>query len=282
MQDVLEKQKRLEDLLRSWGSVLVAYSGGVDSAYLAWVSHRVLGERALAVIADSPSLARHHFADALAFAKEQGIAVEIVRTDELENPAYVKNDAFRCFHCKSELFTVMEKTRERLGFERLAYGMNTDDRGDFRPGQEAAARHGVLAPLAEANLSKKDIRLLAREAALPVWDKPASACLSSRIAYGQAVTREVLTRVEEGENRLRELGFRIFRVRDHGELARIEIAREDLPAALAEEMVAAFSQAFRKLGFQYVTLDCDGFRSGSMNAVLPAETRQLSHAHRVS
>jgi uncharacterized protein len=277
-----DKQKRLEAGLREYGSLLVAYSGGVDSAYLAWVAAKVLGAKSLAVIADSPSLARTDLAAALAFAKEQGFAVEIVATGELENPEYVKNDAFRCFHCKSELFTVMEKVRERLGFQHLAYGMNTDDRGDFRPGQNAATQHQVLAPLAEAGLSKSDIRQLAREAGLKVWDRPASACLSSRVAYGQPVTREVLTRIEQGENRLRELGFRQFRVRDHGDIARIEIAREELAEALSEEMMATFSDDFKKLGFQYVTLDCGGFRSGSMNAVLPRATREMSHAHRVS
>jgi uncharacterized protein len=282
MQDVSGKQKKLEELLRGYGSVLVAYSGGVDSAYLAWVAMRVLGENARAIIADSPSLARHDLEAALAFAAEQKIALEVVATDELENPAYVKNDAFRCFHCKSELFTVMEKARQRLGFRHLTYGMNTDDRGEFRPGQNAATRQGVLAPLAEAGLSKGDIRRLAREAGLPVWDRPASACLSSRVAYGQPVTRRVLTRIEQGENRLRELGFRQFRVRDHGEMARLEIARDEMPAALTPAMMAAFSEDFKKLGFQYVTLDCEGFRSGSMNAVLPAETRNGSHAPRVS
>jgi uncharacterized protein len=282
MQNVHDKQKQLEERLRQYGSLLVAYSGGVDSAYLAWVAARILGKNALSVIADSPSLARHDLAAALDFATEHQMALEVVNTGELENPDYVKNDAFRCFHCKSELFTVMEKARERLGFRHLAYGMNTDDRGEFRPGQNAASQHGVLAPLAEADLSKADIRLLAREAGLRVWDRPASACLSSRVAYGKPVTREVLTRIEEGENRLRELGFRQFRVRDHGEMARIEIARDELPNALSEKMMSAFSEAFKKLGFQYVTLDCEGFRSGSMNAVLPPETRQMSHAHRLS
>jgi uncharacterized protein len=277
-----EKQKRLDDRARELGSVLVAYSGGIDSAYLAWSFHRALGEKMLAIIADSPSLARRHLDEALAFAHEHGIPVQVIRTDELENPDYVKNDAQRCFHCKSELFTVMEKTRARLGFRHLAYGMNTDDRGEFRPGQDAARLHAVLAPLAEAGLSKAEIRELARAARLRVWDKPASACLSSRIAYGQPVTRPILQRIEAGEEVLRELGFRQFRVRDHGELARIEIARDELPRALSPEMAAHFSGAFKKLGFHYVTLDCEGFRSGSMNAALAPETLEPAHAARLS
>lgn len=282
MREVREKQSRLEERARELGSVLVAYSGGIDSAYLAWSFHRTLGDRMRAVIADSPSLPRHHLEEALAFAREHGIPVEVVATDELENPEYVKNDARRCFHCKNELFSVMGKAAARLGFRHLAYGMNTDDRGEFRPGQEAARRHEVLAPLAEAGLSKAEIRQLARDAGLKIWDKPASACLSSRIAYGQPVTRAVLTRIEEGEEILRGLGFRQFRVRDHGELARIEIAQEELPEALSPERFAFFSEAFKKLGFHYVTLDCEGFRSGSMNAALAPETLELAHAHRVS
>ena len=276
MSDMTKKQQLLEARARELGSVLVAYSGGVDSAYLAWVFHRVLGDKMLAVIADSPSLARSHLEEALDFAEKNAIPLRVVRTDELENPDYAKNDAFRCFHCKSELFTVMEKMRAEIGFQHLAYGMNTDDRGEFRPGQDAARRNSVLAPLAEAGLSKAEIRALARDAGLQVWDKPASACLSSRIAYGQPVTRAALTRVEAGEAALRELGFQIFRVRDHNDLARIEIAREEMPRALTPEMADLFSETFKKLGFQHVTLDCGGFRSGSMNAALPRELVQGS------
>ena len=271
MLSLAAKRELLAARARELGSALVAYSGGVDSAFLAWIFHQVLGDKMLAIIADSPSLARHHLDEALVFARQNSIPMRVVPTGELENPDYAKNDAFRCFHCKSELFTVMEKARGELGFRHLVYGMNTDDRGEFRPGQEAARRSSVLAPLAEAGLSKAEIRELARDGGLQVWDKPASACLSSRIAYGQPVTRAALTRVEAGEDALRQLGFRQFRVRDHNDLARIEIAREEMPRALTPEMADCFSETFTQLGFQHVTLDCGGFRSGSMNAALPPE-----------
>ena len=265
------KASLLQTELQALGKVLVAYSGGVDSAYLAWAAHRALGENMLAVIADSPSLARTQLADAIAFATEQGIPVEIVSTTELDRPEYIRNDGQRCFQCKDELFTVMEQLRAACGFDTIAYGVNLDDQGDFRPGQQAAQQHHVAAPLLKAGLSKQDIRELARDAGLRVWDKPASACLSSRIEYGRPVTREALEVVERGEDALRTLGFRQFRVRYHGDLVRIEIAREELDRALDAEMANQFTTIFKQLGFKFVTLDLEGFRSGSMNSLLSVE-----------
>jgi uncharacterized protein len=266
-----EKTTRLREILAGCRHLLVAYSGGVDSAVLAWMAHEVLGSEMLAVIADSPSLARTHLEDALAFAREYEIPVKVMETRELENPAYIRNDARRCFYCKDELFTVLERYREARGYEAVAYGVNADDKGDFRPGQQAAHQHHVLAPLLEAGLSKAEIRELAKRAKLRVWDKPASACLASRVEYGHAVTPEVLSVIERGEDVLRAMGFRQFRVRHHGEIVRIEIAPEELPRALTAEMAHEFTVVFKALGFKFVTLDLEGFRSGSMNQLLTTE-----------
>ena len=265
------KAARLREIIRSHPGLIVAYSGGVDSTFLAWMAREVLEEAMIAVIADSPSLARTHLEDALAFAREHTIPTEVVETHELENPDYARNDSMRCFHCKDELFNVLEQYRQTHGFEAIAYGVNVDDQGDFRPGQKAALDHHVLAPLLEAGLTKGEIRDLAREAGLRVWDKPASACLSSRVEYGRAVTPEALGAIERGEDALRRLGFRQFRARHHGELVRIEIAREELPRALTPEMARELTAIFRALGFKFVTLDLEGFRSGSMNQLLAAE-----------
>jgi uncharacterized protein len=268
--ELASKQSLLGQRLAALGRVLVAYSGGVDSAYLAWAAHEQLKSNMLAVIADSPSLARTHLADALAFAQEQGIPLEVIRTSELDRPEYARNDAQRCFHCKDELFAVLEDFRKAHGFDAIVYGLNVDDQGDFRPGQAAARAHQVAAPLLEARLSKQEIRTLARTEGLRVWDKPASACLSSRIEYGRPVTREALSVVERGEDGLRALGFVQFRVRHHGDIVRIEVAKEELPRALDPAMAVEFSRLFKGLGFKFVTLDLEGFRSGSMNALLPA------------
>jgi uncharacterized protein len=265
------KHSQLQAELRQLGRVLVAYSGGVDSAYLAWAAHQVLGADMLAVIADSPSLARTHLSDAIAFANEQGIPLEIISTSELDHPEYARNDGQRCFQCKDELFAVMEKLRATRGFDAIAYGVNLDDQGDFRPGQQAAKQHHVAAPLLKAGLTKQEIRELALQAGLRIWDKPASACLSSRIEYGRPVTREALAVVERGEDAIRALGFRQFRVRHHGDIVRIEIAREELERALNPAIAAQFTAIFKALGFKFVTLDLEGFRSGSMNSLLPAE-----------
>jgi len=265
------KRAVLDQRLRALERTLIAYSGGVDSAFLAWAAREVLGDNILAVIADSPSLARSQLADATAFAGEQGIPLEIIVTDELDRPEYARNDSSRCFHCKDELFTVMEEFRARRGFDAIAYGVNVDDQGDFRPGQKAAEQHRVAAPLRDAGLTKQEIRELSRAAGLRIWDKPASACLSSRIEYGREVTREALGVVERGEDAIRALGFRQFRVRHHGDIVRIEIARDELARALTAEMAAEFTRIFKSLGFKFVTLDLEGFRSGSLNALLAAE-----------
>lgn len=269
--ELASKRAVLDERLRALGRTLVAYSGGVDSAYLAWAAHEAVGAHMLAVIADSPSLARTQLADAVAFAQQHNIPLELVPTTELDRPEYARNDASRCFHCKDELFTVMETFRQSRGFEAIAYGVNLDDQGDFRPGQQAARQHHVTAPLLDAKLTKQDIRTLAQAAGLRVWDKPASACLSSRIEYGRPVTKEALSVVEQGEDALRALGFRQFRVRHHGEIVRIEVAKDELPRALDPVLAAEFTRIFKALGFKFVTLDLEGFRSGSMNSLLPPE-----------
>jgi pyridinium-3,5-biscarboxylic acid mononucleotide sulfurtransferase len=267
-QQLAQKENALHSRLVSLGSVLVAYSGGTDSAFLAWAAHDVLGDRMLAILADSPSLPRRELKLAIDFAEHWQVPLKVIATQELERPSYVRNDARRCFHCKDELFILMERERNALGFDHIAYGKNVDDTGDFRPGQRAAEQHCVLSPLAEAGLGKNDIRSLARQAGLNIWNKPASACLSSRIEYGRPVTREALAAIEAGEDALRELGFEQARVRHHGDIVRIEIARDDLGRAFTTEMTARFVEMFKSLGFKYVTLDCEGYRSGSMNLVL--------------
>ncbi|MGH9651942.1 MAG: ATP-dependent sacrificial sulfur transferase LarE [Bryobacteraceae bacterium] len=267
------KQEKLFEILRGLGRTIVAYSGGADSAYLSWAAHQELGENAIAITADSVSLPASHKRDAEAFARECGFRHEMIETHEFDDPDYVKNDKDRCFHCKDELFIRLEAYAEAHGFQHIVYGVNRDDLGDYRPGQNAAELHAVRAPLAEAGLTKAELRELARRAGLSVWDRPAAACLSSRVPYGTPVTVETIRTIEQGEEAIRALGFRQFRVRFHGELARIEIAKDELPNALTVEMAAEFSRIFKRLGFLYVTLDLEGYRQGSLNAALTRGTR---------
>ena len=263
-----QKQEKLFAILQQMDRVMVAYSGGTDSAYLAWAAHRVLSDNAIAITADSASIPESHKRDAEAFARECGFRHEYIETHEFDNPDYVKNDPNRCFHCKDELFTQLDALGRDRGIQHIVYGVNVDDLGDYRPGQRAAKLHEVEAPLVDAGLTKAEIRELSRLANLSTWDRPASACLSSRIPYGTAVTVENVKTVEVGEERIKALGFRQFRVRFHGELVRLEIAADELARALTPEMAQAFVEIFKPLGFHYVTIDLEGYRQGSLNSVL--------------
>jgi uncharacterized protein len=263
-----QKERRLEDLLRGMAPVVVAFSGGVDSAFLAYKAHAVLGAAALAVTADSPSVPSHQRRMALEVAGRFGFAHEIIQTAELERPEYRANPANRCYFCKDELYGVLTRLAAARGLRTVVDGLNADDLTDFRPGRKAAAEQGVRSPLVEAELHKSEIRELSRRAGLPTADQPASACLSSRFPYGTPITPEKLRVVDEGEEALRDLGFRVFRVRHHGEIVRLEFAPSELPQALAPEMVERLAHLFKGLGFRYVTVDLEGYRTGSLNEVL--------------
>jgi pyridinium-3,5-biscarboxylic acid mononucleotide sulfurtransferase len=269
------EQKELSLLARlsEAGSLLIALSGGADSAYLSWAAQRALGGRALSITAISPSFSEHDRGVVDQFVRAFQIRHEFVVTHEMENPAYRANAADRCFYCKDELFSVLDAIAQERGFAATAYGVNADDMLDFRPGHRAATEHRVLAPLLDAGLRKSEIRLLSQRAGLPTWDRPASACLASRVPYGTEVTPERLTMIERGEAALRELGFHQFRVRLHDKLARVEIAPEEMERVLSKETCAAISQALKRAGFTYVALDLEGYRQGSLNESLPQPKR---------
>jgi len=259
-----DKSDALREQLASLGSVVVAYSGGVDSAYLAYVASRTLGDRAIAVTADSPSYPERHRALAIRIAREFGLRHEIIHTSELEKPEYRANPANRCYYCKHELYTHL--TRLAAAREAVVVdGNNADDRGDYRPGRQAAREFGVRSPLDDVDLTKAEIRELSRQAGLPTWDEPASACLSSRIPYHAEVTDEKLRTIERAEQAVRALGFRVFRVRHHDDLARIEIARDEMARALDPEVAASIVRALKDAGYRYVSLDLQGYRTGSLN-----------------
>jgi uncharacterized protein len=268
-----EKQALLFSRLTDFSSLIVALSGGTDSAFLAWAAHHILGERALSVTALSPSFSAHDRAMTEEFVAKLGVRHEFIETHEMENPAYRANAADRCYFCKDELFSALDALARARGVAAVAYGVNADDTLDFRPGHRAATEHQVLAPLLDAGLRKAEIRTLSQRAGLPTWDRPASACLSSRLPYGTEVTPERLALVERGEAALRELGFRQFRVRLHDQLARVEISPVEMPRAFSPQMAAAIADRLKAAGFTYVSLDLQGYRQGSLNETLSSSGR---------
>jgi pyridinium-3,5-biscarboxylic acid mononucleotide sulfurtransferase len=275
-----ERENRLLARLAEIPSLIVALSGGADSAYLAWAAHEALGASALSVTALSPSYSAHDRAVVEEFVGKLGVRHEFIETHEMENPAYRANAADRCYFCKDELFSALDELAHSRGFAAVAYGVNADDTLDFRPGHRAATEHQVLAPLLDAGLRKSEIRHLSRRAGLPTWDRPASACLASRLPYGTEVTPERLGLVERGEAALRALGFRQFRVRLHDKLARVEIAHDEMPRALAPEMAAAIADGLKAAGFAYVALDLEGYRQGSLNEALSSSGKRSATAGR--
>ena len=275
-----QKESLLLARLAEIPSLIIALSGGADSAYLAWAAHQALGARALSVTALSPSYSAHDRSIVEEFVKKQGVRHEFIETHEIEKPAYRANAADRCYFCKDELFSALDELAHTRGFAAVAYGVNADDTLDFRPGHRAAMEHQVLTPLLDAGLNKAEIRFLSQRAGLSTWDRPASACLASRLPYGTEVTPERLGLVERGEAALRVLGFRQFRVRLHDKLARVEISSDEMPRALTPEMAAAIADRLKAAGFTYVALDLDGYRQGSLNETLTPIGRPSAKAAR--